>query len=441
MKFLSVRYFFILLLSMNLVACSSVSRESDTEIAATPAEEVHNDQRRNLAVSLPSKSVSPEPLSRVPMVMNPQVKKWMRYFQGRGKGLMTRYLQRSARYVPMMKEILRSHGLPEELVYIALIESGFTSRAYSPMGAVGYWQFMRGTAKDFGLKVDRNVDERRDPVKSTHAAARYLKGVYNVFGSWYLAIASYNVGHNKLKGVVMRNHTRDFWELVRRKKLPSETLNYVPKFLAAWLIAEQPKKYGFNDVKFQDPIVFDEILTKKPLSLSKLSRNMRVSLAEMRRLNPAIKGDLIPLGHRSRTMVRVPKGQKTHAYRKLAKSVYKAPRHIPQSSRGVSTHRVRAGDTLTGIARKYRTSLTALRQVNRLGRKSIIRIGSVLKIPQKAAPKVALKKRKRLHKISRGETLLGIARKYGTTLDRLRRANNLRRRAKIYVGRHLVIPL
>src|SRR5262249_50776712 len=151
------------------------------------------------------------------------------------------YLERSARYLPMMKNVLRENGLPEDLVYVAMIESGFSPRAHSRANAVGYWQFIRSTGKRFGLHVDTFIDERRDPVLSTRAAAEYFKALYDLLGSWHLSMAAYNVGEMRVKRAVTRYYTRDFWELIRKRRaMPAETRNYVPKFIAAALIAKNP---------------------------------------------------------------------------------------------------------------------------------------------------------------------------------------------------------
>ncbi|HVK60718.1 MAG TPA: lytic transglycosylase domain-containing protein, partial [Bdellovibrionales bacterium] len=222
-------------LALSLGACATLKtsggrpgQSNDPEMAKTPA--------------TPSTDLSDSgsDLEAIPLEVNKNVLQWIDYFQGRGRPHMERYLQRSTRYMPIMKKILRDNGLPEDLIYIALIESGFSSTAHSSASAVGYWQFIRGTGKHYNLKIDGYVDERRDFVKSTQAAAEYFKGLYSLFGAWYLAIASYNVGENRVKSLVMKNHTRDFWKLARENRLPDETTNYVPKFLAARLIAKDP---------------------------------------------------------------------------------------------------------------------------------------------------------------------------------------------------------
>ena len=182
----------------------------------------------------------------------PFVKKWEDYFTGRGRRHMDTYLNRLPRYEAMMKQILKSEGVPEELIYIALIESGFNSKAYSRASAVGYWQFIRGTGKHYGLKQNWLVDERRDPIHSTRAAAQYFKALYHAFGSWHLAMSSYNAGEHRVLRAIMGNVTREFWSLHEKKQLPRETRDYVPKFIAAAKIASNPKKYGFTHTVSND---------------------------------------------------------------------------------------------------------------------------------------------------------------------------------------------
>ena len=217
-------------------------------------------------------------MKNLPVEMNGKVTKWIEYFQGRGRGHMKRYLSRSSRYLPKMKEILKKHGLPEDLVYIALIESGFNAKAVSSARAVGFWQFIRGTGRRYGLQQNYYVDERRDFVLATEGASKYLKALYNLFGSWYLAIASYNVGENRVKNLVMKYYTRNFWDLAKKGRLPGETQNYVPKFLAARLIAKHPEKYGFDDVVYEPPLDFKVVdLSGKGVNLKKLAKHLNVT--------------------------------------------------------------------------------------------------------------------------------------------------------------------
>jgi Transglycosylase SLT domain len=189
----------------------------------------------------------------VPIQVNKQVKAYLVYFSTKRKEVIQRQLARSTRYLPMIEEVFREYGLPEDLAYLAMIESGFNPEAQSPAGARGLWQFMKGTGVRYGLVINGYVDERRDPVKSTHAAARYLLDLYRQFGSWYLAAASYNCGEKRVQKELNKGNGQNFWQLSADKCLPSETENYVPQMIAATIIAKNPEKFGFNDVPYQQP--------------------------------------------------------------------------------------------------------------------------------------------------------------------------------------------
>jgi len=192
----------------------------------------------------------------IPHHYNSHVQKWLDYFQSkRGAVHMQTYLERSTKYIPTMKKILRENGMPEDLVYIALIESGFGSSAKSHAGAVGYWQFIAPTGRRYGLQINSLLDERKDPFKSTLAAVKYFRSLYNVFGNWYFAFAAYNGGENRMFRVLMKHDSRDFWTIAETKKmLPKETANYIPKFIAARMIAKNPEKYGFTKLDFHKGI-------------------------------------------------------------------------------------------------------------------------------------------------------------------------------------------
>jgi membrane-bound lytic murein transglycosylase D len=234
-------------------------------------------------------TTSTSEMGQIPVEVNGEVENWIHYFQGRGRAYFERYLERSTRYAPLMKKILRDNGVPEDLIYICMIESGFSSKIKSKAKAVGFWQFIKGTGNHYGLRQTKIIDERYDPVRSTEAAAAYFKGLYNLFNSWFLAIASYNVGENRIKNLVMKNYTRDFWEIARRGQLPAETTQYIPKFLAASLIAREPEKYGFTGLDYQPPMVFESVTAKETIDMRALAKAMKVSYEEIQNLNPAYK--------------------------------------------------------------------------------------------------------------------------------------------------------
>jgi membrane-bound lytic murein transglycosylase D len=236
----------------------------------------------------------PEAASRLPIMVNAPVKAYLRHFSGSNKENFAVYLARSGRYLPMMRRIFREHGLPPDLAYLALVESGFSPWARSPAEAIGPWQFIEGTARRYGLKVNGWVDERQDPEKSTHAAARYLKDLYRQFGCWYLAAAGYNAGEKRLEGVVNRYDLKDFWTMSEKKLLPNETCNYVPQLIAAALIAKSPEKYGFIQVHYQHPVAYDKVKVPGGTNVRRLFQVLDLSSQELRELNPELKTDLAP---------------------------------------------------------------------------------------------------------------------------------------------------
>ncbi len=378
-------------------------------------------------------------------VDNKAVDKWVNYFTGRGRKHMDKYLARSSRYLPVMKSILKKNGLPEDLVYVALIESGFSSHARSRAAAVGYWQFIRETGKRYGLRIDGYVDERRDFVLATEASSKYFKALYSVFGDWFLAIAAYNVGENRIKRVVMNNYTRDFWEIASLKKLPKETLNYVPKFIAARRIAKDPAKYGFDSIAWKPALEFSELELKKAINLKQLAKNMNMDLLELKRLNPAFRSNYAPTNSNGKVVIKVPSPKLEAAKLAVAKSIVTSSRQLVRmQDSDTQKYRVRRGDTLGRIAQKFETRVSTLRRLNGLGRRSMIRAGKTLLVPRKASidipsPSVTTTADGR-YRIRRGDNLSSIADKFGVRLSDLKRENGLGRRSIIRAGAYLKIP-
>lgn len=194
----------------------------------------------------------------MPIQMNKQVRAYLTYFSTERKEIIRRQLARSTRYLPMIKDTFQEYGLPEDLAYLAMVESGFNPNARSSAGACGLWQFIKPTGQRYGLVINGYVDERLDPEKSTRAAARYLRDLYKQFGSWYLAAASYNCGERRVQQKLSHSSHKNFWELSANQCLPTETKNYVPQMIAAIIIAKNPQKFGFNDVPYQKPHTRDQ---------------------------------------------------------------------------------------------------------------------------------------------------------------------------------------
>lgn len=434
-----------------LIGALFVGACASTQTQDRAAEKAPTDQEVAQAPGTPSPEKdlndNETDMQRLPAELNEKVTKWMEYFQGKGRPHMERYLSRSSRYLPKMKEILKSHGLPEDLVYIALIESGFNSKALSRANAVGYWQFIRGTGRRYGLTQNYYIDERRDFIESTEAAAKYLKALYSVFGSWYLAIASYNVGENRIKNLVMKYYTRDFWELASKKALPRETQNYVPKFLAARLIAKHPEKYGFDSVVYEPPLDFKEIVVEnKGVNLKTMAKELGVDKKELYGLNPAFKRGVIPK-RKSKSILRVPNYiEDTKIVAALEKSKSKVTMSVVDA--GDVSYRIRRGDTLSHIAQRYGTSIRAIREANNLSRRATLYPGKRIIVPTgrrisargSSSKKVTLKSGEKKYVVREGDNLYTISKKFNVSLAKIKRRNNLGRRSLLNIGKVLVIP-
>ena len=251
----------------------------------------------------PSSEKKPTELSRpdkprldFPIVYNKEVKRFVRLYEKYRRVDFQRRLSRAHRYLPLMKKIFKERGVPEELVYVALVESGFHPMARSNANAVGIWQFTRATGKHYGLRYSYWFDERRDPVKSTVAAAMYLSDLYEIFNDWYLALAAYNAGTGAVERAIKRYRTRDFWKLAERKALPRQTRNYVPKILAAITIAKNPEKYGFNNIPREPILDFEDIVVSGNVNLRDFAKWLGVRTSELQKLNPELLGNRIYAG-------------------------------------------------------------------------------------------------------------------------------------------------
>lgn len=300
----------------------------------------------------------------VPNEINEAVQKWIDIFTDKEQELFARYLKRSGLYEKDVKGILQEEGVPEDLFYLMMIESGFTTRARSRAGATGPWQFMHGTARNYKLKMTKYVDERRDPWKSTRAAARYLRGLYKAFGSWYLAMASYNAGEMRTLGAILRADSRDFWELAAQNRLPKETMNYIPKFIAAMIIAKHPNRYGFDPSEIDSPLSYEMVKVPGGRRLRDIAKAIKVSHDDLELLNPEILRGITPPSEEYD--IRIPKGNSDLLVASIALLPKAAtPKEIEIYSSG-GTHKVRRGESLWQIAKRYGVSLKALVQVNRL---------------------------------------------------------------------------
>ena len=305
----------------------------------------------------------------IPAVENDRVRYFVNYFTGKFRGFFERALSRSGRYIPMMAAILQEEGLPQDLVYLCLIESGFSPRAVSKAKAVGPWQFIRSTGLRYGLKINGWVDERRDPIKSTRAAAAYLKDLHLQFGEWFLAAAAYNAGERKVEKAINRSRTDDFWRLSQMTYLKKETRNYIPKFIAAALIASMPEKYGFGDIAYEPPIEYDEVTIERPMRLEQIAKLARTTVKAIKELNPALLRNITP-PNKDGFSLRLPA--------RSGNAFAQAYGLLPESAKPkVITHKVKKGETLLAIAKHYGQRVTQLMDLNGL-RSRQVRVGQDL---------------------------------------------------------------
>jgi membrane-bound lytic murein transglycosylase D len=386
----------------------------------------------------------------IPLVINRRVELALKYFQTKGRKVFSVWLTRLGKYEDLILNTLRDEGLPEELLYLSMIESGFNPKAYSYARASGLWQFIYATGSHYGLRADWWFDERRDPTLSTRAAAKHLKDLYERFDDWHLAMAGYNYSPGKLQRHINRYNTRDFWKLQR---LPRQTKNYIPTFIAAAIIAKEPKKYGFF-VDKMEPVEFDTVRISDCVDLEVIANCVNSTFDEIKTLNPAVLRWCTPPNVKNFT-VNIPKGTK-----ELFKQEYSK---IPDEQKVTyKRHKIRSGETLSGIASKYATSISVLKRMNNM-RSNLIRAGKYLIIPvaqndkyyktfKPVVYKSSSKKRtnnkpvdnvkghkKIIYTVKSGDTLGDIAELYNTRASKIRHWNGIAYGRHIYPNQKLAI--
>jgi membrane-bound lytic murein transglycosylase D len=320
----------------------------------------------------------------VPIQMNKQVRAYLVYFSTERKAVITRYLSRSTRYLPMIKGVFQEAGLPEDLAYLAMIESGFSAKAYSPAAASGMWQFIKGTGLRYGLVIDSYVDERRDPEKCTRAAANYLLDLYKQFGSWYLAAASYNCGEGRVQRELNQSNHKNFWELSANQCLPTETKNYVPQMIAATIIAKNPEKFGFKNVPYLPPVKYDKVPVTEATSLTAAAVAVNVPTEELAELNPELLRGVTPPEAQSYTLKLPPKSKEL-----FSKNITIARiEHPAVASHPIQTARSSGPSYSRGKSPSHQASVA---------HKSSGKTRSVAQAPQKAASRTYAKHEKPAH--------------------------------------------
>ncbi|MCU1285025.1 MAG: Lytic transglycosylase, catalytic [Acidobacteriales bacterium] len=371
--------------------------------------------------------------SDLPLVINDYVAGYINFFSTRGRGTFQNASQRSGRYQEMIRKTLKEEGVPQDLIYLAQAESGFHPLALSKVGARGMWQFMHYTAPGYGLKHNWWVDDRQDPEKSTRAAAKYLKDLYTQFGDWYLAMAAYNSGAGNVQRAVQRTGYADFWELYKRNVLPVETKNYVPIIVAMTIMAKNPSQYGLNIEAADATQALDTVKVDYAVDLRLVAEAVDASVETLADLNPSLLRMVTPKD--AEFDLKLPAGTKDKFLSAMAS--------IPEDKRVLwRYHKVTAGDTLGGIAKKYRTTEKAISEVNNLQSDDLV-ASSKLVIPVSAGKKPvegtgSFSKHATHYKVRKGDTVLSVADDFGVPPEKVRKWNRLKGNS-LRAGRGLLI--
>ena len=359
--------------------------------------------------------------SDLPLMMTDQVAGYINYFSTRGRGTLERALTRSGRYREMIERTLKEEGVPQDLIYLAQAESGFHPYAVSRAGARGIWQFMGSRAKGYGLHRDWWVDDRQDPQKSTRAAARHLKDLYNQFGDWYLALAAYNSGPGTVQSAVKRTGYADFWELYRRNVLPRETRNYVPIIVAVTIMAKNPSQYGLESIVPDPAMAFDTVKLDSAVDLRLAAECVDASPSDLQELNPGLLRMTTPKGHFE---LHLPVG--------TSEKYQSAIASIPPDMRMWWRYRtVAPGETLMSLARTYHTTAKAIAGANQIETSAEIEAGAKLVIPiapgkHGSGDVQTYAKRLTIYRVRKNDTVQTVSENLGIQPTVVRRWNRLK---------------
>ena len=391
----------------------------------------------------------------IPLQINQFVEREIRSFQTVERSWFLRAYQRSGFYVPYIKQRMREAGMPEQLAWLAFIESGYSPRALSPARALGLWQFIPSTGYRYGMRRDRWIDHRMDYERATTAAIGYLSDLHGMFGDWNAALAAYNCGEGRVLRTInsqSNEYLDDFWDLYVR--LPQETARYVPRFHAVMAIMEDPAKYGFDLPEPESPIAFDTLMVDRQIRLSDIAQRTGISTDVLTRLNAELRTGVTP---QYPYRLRVPVG----TLDSVTVAINTAPATSAPNLPDIVTHKVKRRETINTIARKFRTTVTAIRQENGLRKNQRLRVGQVLRIPVRStepqstsarvAPNTAVNDDNPSsgtettslvnHRVRRRETVSSIARKYHTTVTAIRRENGLRKTQSLRTGQVIRVPV
>lgn len=357
--------------------------------------------------------------SDLPLMMTDQVAGYITYFSNHGRGVFERAYARSGRYREMMLAILKQEGVPQDLIYLAQAESGFHPLAVSRVGARGIWQFMGSRARGYGLSHNMYVDDRQDPEKSTRAAARHLKDLYNQFGDWYLAMAAYNSGPGTVQAAVKRTGYADFWELYRRNVLPKETRNYVPIILAVTIMTKNPSQYGLEGVAMEKPADYDTITINYPVDLRLVAECVHSTPSELQDMNPSLLRMATP--REGKFELHLPAGTKDDYETAIAS--------VPPDMRlWWRFHTVKSGETLASLARTYHTTVRQISEANHLDGNALdpeARLVIPIAPGKHPVDTATYARRITRYHVRRGDTVESVAENFGISAQQLRRWNGL----------------
>lgn len=402
----------------------------------------------------------------IPVVYNAATKKWIDYFTGRGRKHFQRYAERAGRYAPVLSKILNDQDLPRDLIFLSMAESGFQNAARSWAKAVGPWQFMPFTGKKFGLEVGFYLDERRDPLKATVAASKYLKYLYGLFGSWELAMAGYNAGEGKIGRAVRRYRSQSFWQIREGRYLKSETKNYVPKIMALAIISKNLTHFGFNEVEFERALDFEEIHVSANTDLYKVAEGIGESFEVVKKYNPELLRWQTP-PHGEDYVLRVPVGKRSIWEQKAEDFTVVATDY--------KTYNLQGYASLYNVGRKFKVPLDVLSELNKIPGKKRLYPKTTILLPFRAdhnqkeerlyadlyeKPRKSVLRRRtyqrwikrgqmagkkinnpsEFYTVQKGDTLWHIAKKTGVSINTIIRSNyKLVKRRMILPGDRLAI--
>jgi len=374
----------------------------------------------------------------LPIELNDRILSFIELFQGNLRTFMQESLHRGAKYMPMVQSVFRAEGIPLDLAYLAIVESGFKNTALSRASARGMWQFMPATGKEHGLRQNWFIDERADPEKATRAAAQYLKTLNKMFdGDWNLAMASYNAGPGRLQRAVRASKLNDYWKLTETARfLPKETRNYVPMIMAAVIIAKNPTQYGFEP-GVNSTFAYDMVTVPDALDLRTVAEWTETSIEEIRELNPELRRTITPVGKHD---LKVPVGMAPIVEARLAEAG-------PATFARFERYSAKRGETMATIARKFKVTTLDLASANGLTARSRLKVGQSLMIPRAVSAALASRPAEApptpeattvTYRVKSGDTLTGIARQFDTTVNDIKRWNSLTS-SRIDVGDRLTI--